>query len=489
MNEKKYLKWYNKVGYGSGDIAGNVVYAFLSSFVMIFLTDTIGLNSGVVGTLMMLSKLFDGVTDIFFGSLIDKTHSRMGKARPWMFWPYFGCAAMIVAIFAIPVDMGEGAKYAWFFIAYTLLNAVFYTANNIAYSALTALITRNGSERVQMGSIRFMFAFATSLLIQSITVDAVQAMGGGARGWRAVAVIYAIVGLISNTISVLSVKELPEDEQCGNRIEDEQCKNSEEGEQCGNKSGVSIDVNLEAETRALAEVVPVEKYSLKESVKMLAANKYYILICCVYILMQIFTATLNMGVYFMTYILGDASLLGAFSVATNIPLIIGLLFTPTLVRKCNGMYRLNLAGYVIATAARGGVVLAGYMGSLPLMLLFTGIASIGMSPLQGDLNALIAACSEYTFLTRNKRIDGTMFSCTSLGVKIGGGIGTALSGWLLAASDYVANAPVQPDSCIDMLYFMYLWIPLIINLLITILLSRLKVEQANEKLFNYKRKK
>ncbi len=61
MGERKYLKWYNKVGYGSGDIAGNVVYALLSSFVMIFLTDTAGLNSGIVGTLMMLSKLFDGV--------------------------------------------------------------------------------------------------------------------------------------------------------------------------------------------------------------------------------------------------------------------------------------------------------------------------------------------------------------------------------------------------------------------------------------------
>lgn len=86
MTEKRYLKWYNKVGYGSGDIAGNVVYAFLSSFVMIYLTNTVGLNPGIVGTLIAVSKLLDGVTDIFFGSLIDKTHSKMGKARPWMLY-------------------------------------------------------------------------------------------------------------------------------------------------------------------------------------------------------------------------------------------------------------------------------------------------------------------------------------------------------------------------------------------------------------------
>lgn len=65
MKEKTYLKWYNKVGYGSGDIAGNVVYAFLSSFVMIYLTNTVGLNPGIIGTLIAVSKLFDGITDVF----------------------------------------------------------------------------------------------------------------------------------------------------------------------------------------------------------------------------------------------------------------------------------------------------------------------------------------------------------------------------------------------------------------------------------------
>ena len=141
-----------------------------------------------------------------------------------------------------------------------------------------------------------------------------------------------------------------------------------------------------------------------------------------------------------------------------------------------GMYKINLTGYLLATAARGMVIVGGYLGNLPIMLFFSGVAALGMSPLQGDLNALIASCSEYTFLTKRRRIDGTMFSCTSLGVKIGGGIGTALAGWLLAASGYVPNAGTQVNSCINMLYFMYLWIPMIINLVIALLLSRLKVE-------------
>ncbi|MBQ7003347.1 MAG: MFS transporter [Oscillospiraceae bacterium] len=121
----------------------------------------------------------DIFTDVIFGSLIDKTQTKLGKARPWMLFPYIGCSVMLAAIFAIPTTWGDVAKYAYFFITYTLLNAVFYTANNIAHSALTALITKNGNERVQMGSIRFIFAFGTSRLIQSVTVKAVDWCGGG----------------------------------------------------------------------------------------------------------------------------------------------------------------------------------------------------------------------------------------------------------------------------------------------------------------------
>ncbi len=81
----------------------------------------------------------------------------MGKARPWMLWPYLGCGVCLFAIFAIPTTWGKVAQYAFFLIFYVMLNAGFYTANNIAYSALTALVTRNENERVQLGSLRFVF--------------------------------------------------------------------------------------------------------------------------------------------------------------------------------------------------------------------------------------------------------------------------------------------------------------------------------------------
>lgn len=448
MTEKKYLKWYNKVGYGSGDLAANCIYALLTSFVMIYLTDTVGLNAGIVGTLIMFSKFADGITDVFFGSLIDKTKSKLGKARPWMLYSQIGNVIMLVALFAIPESLGDTAKYVYFFIAYTLLNAVFYTANNIAYASLTSLITKNGNERVQMGSIRFMFSLATNLVVASVTISGVAALGGGAVGWRNIAIIYGVIALVVNTISVFSVKELSDAELM-------------EGADEGQASAA-------------------EKLSLLDSVKLLLANKYYLMILVIYIFTYVQTGIAGVGIYYMTYVLGDPALLGTFSMAQMLPMIIGLSVTPMLVSKLKGIYKVNLFGYLMAFVFRIGFVIAGYMGSIPLMLTCAVVAGLGMSPLTGSLNALISAASEYTYRTKGKRIDGTMFSCSSLGIKIGGGIGSAISGMLLAVGGYVANAAQQSQAALNMMNFMYLWFPLISCALITIMLYLLKIEKANK---------
>ena len=147
-----------------------------------------------------------------------------------MLYGFIGCAITLSLIFAIPTSWGKTAQYAYFFITYTLLNAVFYTANNVAYGTLTALITKNGHERVQMGSIRFMFSYGTGMVVQAVTVGAVTFFGGG---------------LISNTISCFSVKELPDEE-----LDDEDTMMTENGK---------------------------VKYSLIDAAKMLLKNKYYIL--------------------------------------------------------------------------------------------------------------------------------------------------------------------------------------------------------------------
>lgn len=453
MQEKKYLKWYHKIGYGSGDIAGNCVYALLTAFMMIYLTDTIGLSMGVVSTLIALSKVFDGVSDFFFGRMIDKTKTKMGKARPWMLWAYIGCAITLVACFSIPTSWGQTAQYIFFFLSYTLLNAVFFTANNIAYASLTALITKNTSERVQIGSFRFIFAFATKIVIEAVTIFAVGWLGGGVVGWRMIAIIYAIVGLITNTCSVFSVKELPEaDEEMGEEREEE------------------------------------HKLTFLKSFKLLLKNKYYVIICCSYILTQLYASVIGMGTYYTKYIMGNEEIFSTISLAINITMVVALTILPYVIKKMGGMYKLNIFGYIIAALGRVGVMVGGYMGNLPLMLAFTAVSTIGIAPLQGDLNALIACCSEHTTLTTGHRLEGMMYSCSSLGIKLGGALGTAICGWMLDAAGYIENAAVQTASTVSMMQFLYLWMPIILNAAVGFLLVFLRVEKANEKLIAEKAK-
>ena len=449
MIDRRYLYTKSKIAYGSGDIAGNTIYAFLSTFLMFYLTDTIGMDLAIVGILMAISKLLDALTDLLFGNILDRTSTRMGKARPWMLLGYVGCSIMLAAIFMTPANMGRNGQYIYFFITYTLLNAVFYTVNNISYATLTALITKNTSERVELGCIRYIFAFATTMIIQTVTIDLVSLCGGGAAGWKAVATGYAVIGLLINTISCLCVKELPDEDLYKTDLVDFAC--------------------------------PEKPCSVVEGFRLLFENKYYMMICGIYLLSQILQSALGLSVYYTKYALGNENLLKTFSMYSNIPMIIGLVLTPILVKQLRGMYKLNFVGYIVSVFGRLGMLICAYLGNISLMLVFTAISSIGSSPMQGGFNALIASCSEYTFLTKGRRIDGTMYACSSFGIKAGAAVGTALCGWLMSASGYVENAAVQPLETVTMLRILYLWVPAVLTVGITVLLSRLDVEKANEK--------
>ena len=260
-----------------------------------------------------------------------------------------------------------------------------------------------------------------------------------------------MIGLIANTISALSVKELPPEELYKTDL----------------------------------EVIQMDEkpYTLLEGARLLFSNKYYMMICGVLFLSQLCQSSLNMGLYFMKYVLGNEALLKAFTLFANAPLILGLIIIPWLVRKLRGMYKLNIAGYFLAVLGRIGVLVAAYIGSIPAMLVFTGIAALGVSPLQGGMNALIASCSEYTFLTQRKRIDGTMYSSSSFGTKLGASLGTAICGWIMASAGYVENAATQTASAINMLHILYLWVPVILNCAVMILLVSLNVERANAMVF------
>ena len=445
-----FSKVVERFSYGCGDFGCNIIYTAMSAFLLFYYTDYAGVSAMAVGTIMMISRIFDGISDIVMGVIVDRTHSRFGKARPWMLYAQIGVSLCLVLLFSIPGGMSETAQYAYFFAFYTALNAIFYTANGIAYSALSALITRNKNERVQLGSIRFMFAVATNIVMGFAVTGAVDAFGGGAAGWRMVAVICGVIGLVVNTISCLCVKELPEESSAA--VEDTQKPKD-------------------------------DKIGFVESLKLLISNKYYILIVAIYIVYY-FMSNLTTGsaIYFMKHVLGNGSLLGLFSMMKMFPVIIALIFTPILVKKTGSMQKVNFWGYVISDILGIFLIIFAMQKNLPMMLLFMFLKGTFAGTMSGTLNALIAEISGYTYRTKGVHIDGMMFSCSSLGVKVGGGIGTAAVGWLLHAAGYAGKAATQTVAATNMIFSMYITIPVILGVVITILLGLMKVEKENKRI-------
>ncbi|MBS5512306.1 MAG: MFS transporter [Faecalibacterium prausnitzii] len=422
--EKKYLKWYQKLAYGSGDLASNCSYGLVSSFVLLYLTGTLGLDSAIIGSLMLASKVLDGISDVIFGTLIDRTHSKLGKARPWMLFGQVGVSLCLFLLFAIPAG-STTMQYIYFFIVYTALNAVFYTANGID---------------IFMG-------FAVTGMVEKF--------GSGAAGWRTTALIFAIVGLVVNTISCLAVKELPEEELSGNTSEA-----AEEG-------------------KAVAEE---KKHGFAETAKILVHNKYYLMILAIYIVYYIMSnLTTGAGVFCATYYWGDGSLLGQFSMMKMFPVIIALAFAPVLIKKTGSMQKVNFWGYAISSVLGIPMIYFAMQKNLSMFLLFMFIKGVFAGTLSGSLNALIAEASGYTTRTTGVHMDGMMYSCSSLGVKVGGGIGTAAVGWLLKLGGFVGTATVQSESAIQMIFNLYITFPFVIGIIITVLLAFLDVEKANKK--------
>ena len=447
-NQKKYLSFPRKLAYGTGDFASNFFYMMVSSFVMIYLSDTVGMNVGIVGTLIMISKALDGITDVFFGRLIDRTHSKMGKARPWMFYSAFPLALCLILMFAIPQGMGRGLQYAYFFVIYTAANALFYTANNISYATMSALITRNEAERVSLGSFRYIFAVAASMIVMSVTVLGVNAMGGGVAGWRNMALIYALILVAFNSLASLVCKELPEEES-----------------EAVNKNTASAG----------------KEESFLSELKTILSNKYYLLLLAIYLL---FYTSSNLGtsinVYYFQYIIGNTEIMGVISMASMV-MMIGLMFNPALVKKF-GMYKVNLVSYIVTTVLSVLLLIMAFSANLPGLIAVTFVRGITSAFLIGSLNALVAAVAQNSYLKSGRHSEGMMFSCSSIGMKVGGGVGVALTGWILSAVGYMNGAASQPPAVLFAIKFIFAGIPLILTILITLCLSAMKVEKENEAL-------
>ncbi len=194
--------------------------------------------------------------------------------------------------------------------------------------------------------------------------------------------------------------------------------------------------------------------------------------------------TISMGsaVYYFLYNCGDANWFGKMVSSSSIASIIGLVIAPFFVQKFNSIRKLNLIFFSTNLVIRVVFLAFAMMLNAPALTWIFALISLTCCTLGGTFNALVSEASDYTFFKTGKRIDGSMYSCTSFGTKVGGGLGSAVSGWLLASSGFDAAAVQQSASCSNMLTFMFAGVLVIITMIVVFIYYKLDVENVNKKL-------
>src|SRR5690606_1666346 len=162
INRKISLK--EKIGYALGDGAANIAWRGVSTFLFIFYTDVFGLDPITVGVLMLVARFSDGISDVLMGIIGDRTNSKYGKFRPWILWTAIPLGVILSLLFTSP-ELGTNGKIAYAYITYIFFTLI-YTANNIPYGALMAVMTGDDKERTSIGSFRMVGAFAGGMLVQ-----------------------------------------------------------------------------------------------------------------------------------------------------------------------------------------------------------------------------------------------------------------------------------------------------------------------------------
>jgi len=420
---KQNLRFIDKLGYGCGDLAINFAWASLGMFVVFFYTDVIGMSAAIIGTIMLFSRFLDGILDVLMGIIVDKTNSKYGKARPWILWGSVPFAITTVLIFMVP-DLSLMGKIIYIVVTYNLLMMAF-TAVCIPYGTLNSLVTQDQHQREVLNLFRMFLANIGVLIVSNFTMPMVSYFGGKQAGWI---LTYAILAFIAVLLFVFVFKTQKE------------------------------------------RVQPIvkEKISLKIGLGALCKNKYWFIATFFFIVYSIgYAINQASTIYYAKYILGNSSLVGVMTIAFVIPIIIGFLFTAPIYKKY-GKRNAMIAGSLIGIL--GCLITIFDPANLTVVMLSQIMKGIGQIPILGGVWALFPDTIEYGEWKTGIRNEGLLYSGGSLGQKMGIGLGTALTGWILDYGGYNGIQALQSDSAMTSIVWLFIYIPIIISVVQIIVL-------------------
>lgn len=384
------ISFREKICYALGDASANIAWRGICTFLLIFYTDVVGLAPAVVGLLMLIVRSSDGVTDVLMGIVGDRTKSKYGKFRPWILWTAIPLAVILSLTFTCPSGLGMTGKIVYAYVTYILFTLV-YTANNIPYGALMAVMTGDDRERASIGSFRMAGAFAGGMLVQGILLYLKDYFNSYSIPIYILSAVLALCLLVT----FYGTKE---------RIE----------------PPANQDTNLWADFRQLVTNVP------------------WVVLLIVGLLFNVYNAVRQgITVIYFSHYLDRTALCGAFLTVIMVASIFGALATGPLAR------RFGKRNLFIATLLGAGAVNAGFAFCAP-----TDIVAIFAIGIVGEALAavfptlfftMLGDAADYSEFVHGRRATGLIYSAGSFATKFGGGVAGAIIGLVLSRYGYIGT--------------------------------------------------
>jgi GPH family glycoside/pentoside/hexuronide:cation symporter len=401
-----------KIGFGLGDTASNLFFQTSIYFLMYFYTDVFGISTVAIGTMFLVTRIWDAVNDPMMGAIADRTNTRWGKFRPYLFWLALPFGILGVLMFTTP-NLGAGGKLIWAYITYTLMMMI-YTAINVPYCALMGVISPNSMERTVVSSYRFVLAFVGMFIVQYSLVKLVEKFGGSKNspvGWQYAMAILFTLAVILFLITFFTTKE---------------------------------------RVKPLKE----QQNPIKQDLADLFANGPWLMIggATVFQLTYVLIRGGIIVYYFDYYIQNqDVSLFGkvlslsstqlaaAFMLSGTIITILGAITTKWFCRFIDKPKA--YVGFFVLCAISTGLVYFVSPQNLLLLFALQLITSFCMGPVSVLQWALYTDTADYSEWKTGRRATALIMAASLFALKMGVALGGAALAWILAWYGYKANQP------------------------------------------------
>lgn len=438
---------WEKFCYGMGDVGVNLVWTLPSSFLMLYYTDSVGISAAYIGTMMLICRLFDGFSDVLMGVIIDKTHTRWGKARPWLILMTIPMLLSIYFTFKVPAA-GVGMQKVYIFLSYFIMSVICYTAVNLSYHSMLPRFSLTSQDRASVSALRSIFALIVSVVVATITPMLLAGFGGSTSqaAWSKLNLIYCVVAFVAIMITFSQVKEK---------------KLLDENEQ----------------SKQAEPAVP-----LKEAVKILLSTRYFYISVFLFLSFYISNGTSGIMIYYARDVLGNENLMGLLSMSGMVPLLLAMPFVPALFKKF-GKQKPMFVGMIISALCAFLMLL-----NPKNLMFYVGLSivkSLASAPVMSAMYTFAGDIVDFNQWKHGIRTEGIATSVNSIGMKLGTGLGSALLGWMLAWGKYDATLAEQPSSAITAMIIVAIVIPALVSLASAVLLYFWDMEKYQPEIIAY----